>query len=104
MSLARVAASHSGHKSTRPNLQSALLVAALLISTTPVGVAVERPHIFFSRLAPTYIGLFLADADGKNERPLMPATGLDYNASFSTDGKWILFTSERAGSADIYRV
>ncbi len=29
---------------------------------------------------------------------------LDYNASFSTDGQWIIFTSERAGSADIYRV
>jgi len=48
--------------------------------------------------------LFLADADGANERPLIPATTLDYNASFSADGKWILFTSERGGSADIYRV
>jgi TolB protein len=25
------------------------------------------------------------------------------NASFSKDGKWIVFTSDRAGSADIYR-
>jgi TolB protein len=28
----------------------------------------------------------------------------DYNASFSHDGRWVLFTSEREGSADIYRV
>ena len=33
-------------------------------------------------------------------------TGFDYHASFSADGKWILFTSERNGSgqSDIYRV
>jgi len=78
--------------------------AVLLIFTTVLGVAGERPHIVFSRLAPDRTGLFLADADGNNERPLLPATGLDYNASFSADGKWIVFTSERGGSADIYRV
>jgi Tol biopolymer transport system component len=39
-----------------------------------------------------------------DERPLLPNAGFDYNASFSADGKWIIFTSERGGSADIYRV
>jgi Tol biopolymer transport system component len=29
---------------------------------------------------------------------------LEYNASFSHDGQWIVFTSERHGSADIFRV
>jgi len=80
------------------------LAAALLISTMPLVIAADRPRIVFSRLAPTHIGLFLADADGKNERPLLPATSLDYNASFSADGKWVIFTSERDGSADIYRM
>jgi len=78
-------------------------VAALLCAT-PLALATERPRIVFSRLAPTHVGLFLADADGKHERPLLPATSLDYNASFSADGKWVIFTSERDGSADIYRV
>ena len=35
---------------------------------------------------------------------MLPAESLDYNASFSSDGRWIIFTSERAGSADIYWV
>ena len=35
---------------------------------------------------------------------MLPAESLDYNASFSSDGRWLIFTSERAGSADIYRV
>src|SRR5205823_5605226 len=30
--------------------------------------------------------------------------GLDYNPAWSADGAWIVFTSERAGSADLYRV
>jgi TolB protein len=43
-------------------------------------------------------------ADGSGERPLLPKSGFDYNASFSPDGKWIVFTSERERSAEIYRV
>jgi Tol biopolymer transport system component len=81
-----------------------LLILVPLITGSRASLAQERPRIVFSRLQPVRIGLFLADRDGGNERPLLPATGLDYNPSFSADGKWILFTSERGGSADIYRV
>jgi len=77
---------------------------ALLICAIPLSLVAERPHIVFSLLAPSRSGLFLADADGSNERPLMPSTTLDYNASFSADGNWIIFTSERGGKADVYRV
>ena len=35
--------------------------------------------------------------------PFLPHPSLDYNPSFSPDERWILFTSERGGSADIYR-
>ena len=93
--------SFSSHRWNPPGI---LLVTALLITATPLGLAAERPRIVFTRNAPAHSGLFLADADGKNERPLLPATSLDYNASFSADGKWVIFTSERGGSADIYRV
>src|SRR5690606_2789460 len=47
--------------------------------------------------------IFVADADGSNARALFPDAALDYNASFSADGEWVIFTSERDGSADIYR-
>jgi Tol biopolymer transport system component len=55
-------------------------------------------------MSPTSVGLFPADADGQHERPLLPGTSLDYNASFSPDARWIIFTSERTGPANIYRV
>ncbi len=35
---------------------------------------------------------------------LLAPNSLDYNPWFSADGKWVVFTSERGGSADIYRV
>jgi Tol biopolymer transport system component len=81
-----------------------LLAVLLLVAELPIGMAGDRARLVFSRFGPTRISLFLADKDGQNERRLVPATGLDYNASFSADGQWILFTSERDGSADVYRV
>ncbi|HEX4104669.1 MAG TPA: hypothetical protein VHX92_00405 [Rhizomicrobium sp.] len=57
-----------------------------------------------TRLRPARIGLFIANADGSGEHPLIPATGLDYNPAWSPDGHWIIFTSERDGPAQLYRV
>ena len=53
---------------------------------------------------PGQIGLFLADADGGNERQLVAPADTDYNATWAPDGTSIVFTSERNGSADLYRV
>jgi hypothetical protein len=64
----------------------------------------EPARFLFSRVGRARTGLFLANANDSNERALLPADSLDYNPSFSADGKWIVFTSERAGWADIYRV
>ena len=48
--------------------------------------------------------LFIADASAEQERALNTGPGPNYNASFSSDGHWIVFTSERFGSADVFRV
>src|SRR6185437_9007133 len=69
-----------------------------------LAIAGEPARLQFSRVGPTRIGLFIANADGRSERALLPANSLDYTPSFSVDGKWIVFTSERGGSAEIYRV
>jgi len=59
--------------------------------------------IFLNRIGPSGAELFIASADGSKEHKLFAKSGFDYDASFSTDGEWIVFTSERNGSADIYR-
>lgn len=64
----------------------------------------SQDRIYFARIAPTRSGLFIADSDGSNERSLAASVSLDYNPSFSLDGSWIIFTSEREGPANIYRV
>jgi TolB protein len=59
--------------------------------------------IAFASFAPLNDDIFIADAAGSNPKPLLPHPDQDYNGSFSHDGNWVVFTSERDGSADIYR-
>ena len=84
-----------------------VLVVALLFGVRG-GDVVAQPEpnytIAFTSFGPRNLDLFVADADGKNPKPLVPHADYDYNASFSKDGEWIVFTSYRQGSADIYRV
>ena len=65
----------------------------------------EKGVMLMNRIGPSTAELFIANADGSAERKLFPVSGFDYHASYSPDGKWIVFTSERNGSgqADIYR-
>ncbi len=60
--------------------------------------------IAFASLAPWDLDVFIANADGSDPKPLSSHPDLDYNASFSPDGQWIVFTSHRNGNADLYRI
>lgn len=86
--------------SARQHLSTAVL--ALCIAGGAIPAAKDR--IFVDQWSPTRSELVIADADGSNPRKLVPGSHIDYNASFSFDGQWIVFTSERFGSADIFRV
>ena len=49
-------------------------------------------------------GLFVATSDGSEEHPLLSPADTDYDPVWAPDGSSIVFTSERDGSADLYRV
>ena len=72
----------------------------LLILVSAAGLAPlaqSKQTLLMNRLGPSQMTLYIADGDGSGERPLLASSSFDYNASFSPDGHWIVFTSERAG-------
>ena len=83
-----------------------LVGAGSLAQPAPAGASGRKPVMLLNRIAPSVSELYVATADGSNERKLLGDNTFDYHASYSPDGKWIVFTSERAGDgqADIYRV
>ncbi|GME55909.1 Six-bladed beta-propeller TolB-like protein [Neofusicoccum parvum] len=59
-----------------------------------------------NRIGPSTSELYIADSDGTNERLLLSnSSSFEYHASFSPDGEWVTFTTERNGdgNSDIYR-
>lgn len=65
---------------------------------------VAKHRVALNRYQVPVTTLFIADADGKNERALLSTAGLEYSPSYSADGQWIIFTGDRNGQADLYRV
>jgi len=94
----------------------ALGVAFLAAVANPSGLARTQHEsaaapgvMLMNRIGPSMMTLYVANSDGSGERRLLPdSNGLDYDASVSPDGKWIVFTSERdkdgSGQADVWRV
>jgi len=84
----------------------ALLALSGCLAGAPV---LAKDVMLMNRIGPSRMELYIAAADGSGERRVLPdSTGMDYDPSFSPDGKWIVFTSERdtegTGQADIWRV
>ena len=84
-------------------MRASLLVA---LAGLALAQAPQPQKIVFARVFPQpgQIGLFIAAADGSDEHPLVTPADIDYDAAWAPDGASIVFTSERNGSADLYRV
>jgi TolB protein len=87
------------------NIRRAGLSMGLVLAAGSGGARAEGPYtIAFASFAPLNTAIFVADADGRHERVLVPGAAMDANPSFSPDGQWVLFTSRRHGTPDVYRV
>ncbi len=64
----------------------------------------RRTTIAYAGFGPLNTAVFVANGDGTQERMLAGNPALDSNPSFTPDGRAVLFTSTRDGSADIYRI
>jgi Tol biopolymer transport system component len=80
--------------------------ALIVLLSGMVGVAQSptRHRVLFNRYLVPTMTVYIADADGKNERALVPTAGLEYSPSYSADGRWIVYTAERDGQSEIYRI
>jgi Tol biopolymer transport system component len=90
-------------------VKPALAFAAGILAMACIKQAPAKEVMLMNRIGPSKLVLYVANADGSNERPLLgPSNVRDYDATFSPDGQWIVFTSERDGEgdgqSDLYRI
>ena len=78
-----------------------LFAASAVSASTPQEKALYT--IAYASFAPVHSEVFLADANGTNGIVFHASPAQQWNASFSRDGVWVIFTSTQNGSADIYR-
>jgi Tol biopolymer transport system component len=87
-------------------MSTPVVLASLVFAVAALGAARQsyaQDRVYVDQYGALRSELFIADADGRNPHKLVPGNERDYNASFSFDGEWVVFTSERTGSADLYR-
>jgi len=81
----------------------ALPLVLSVLGLAPGAIVAQDYTVAYASFGPLNTDIFITDGDGTDAVPFLPDPGLDYNASFSADEQWVIFTSERNGSADIYR-
>jgi len=60
--------------------------------------------MLMNRIAPSSSDLYISNADGSGERKLLDTSGLDYNASFASDGQKLSIYVIRADGRDFRRI
>ncbi len=58
--------------------------------------------IVYSTIRPANWDLYLFNEPGATPRQLTTDPSPDYNPAFSPDGRWVVFTSDRHGTADLF--
>src|SRR5262245_47932736 len=80
--------------------------AVVALAGVLTAAAGEPQKIVFARVFPNagQLGLFIAAADGSDERPLLDTSEMNYDPVWAPDGSVIVFASDRDGSADLFRI
>jgi tricorn protease len=95
----------------RTALRVACALAVAILSANEVGAAppadpirfMRDPAVGHGRLAFSYMGdIWVADMEGRNARRVTHHVARDVAPSFSPDGRWLAFSSNRMGNYDVY--
>jgi Tol biopolymer transport system component len=84
-------------------LRTSLLVLCA-IGLTRVQPACARSTVLVNEIGPSGGQLYIARADGSDEHLLTTGGTFDFDAEFSADGKWVVFSSQRGGPSNIWRM
>jgi Tol biopolymer transport system component len=62
----------------------------------------RQQAIVYTTLQPEQYDIFILEENSTVPKRITNHKGMDYNASFSPDNKWIVYTSEHNGNTDLY--
>ena len=80
----------------------ALTISIVAVATGTFAAEPASEVIAYTGLQPANWELYLFNPKHQTPRRLTTDPALDYNATFSPDGRWVVFCSERRGSPDLF--
>jgi Tol biopolymer transport system component len=85
-------------------LTSAVISVGCSPDLEPTSDRVEKPEeiVVYSTIRPANWDLYLFEQPGAAPKLLTTDPSPDYNPVFSPDGRWVVFTSDRHGTADLF--
>ncbi len=79
-----------------------IALAAISVGLNSPGGELPRERLLYTTLRPANTELFLFAPGAAAPKQLTNDPALDYDATFSPDGKWVVFCSERGGNPNLY--
>jgi TolB protein len=78
-------------------------ITGLLFGAVLAGGDLPRQRIVYTTVRPANWELYLFER-GSSPKQITNDPALDYDPTFSPDGRWIVFCSERSGNPDLYAI
>ena len=92
-------------KKTTSLFATAIILFAAISAFGREARLVRYPHYHNGRVVFSYLGdIWTADENGQNIQRLTVNRARDVYGRFSPDGKWIAFSSDRAGNLDVFLI
>ena len=77
-------------------------MAAAITTFSAIAGDLPREQLIYTTLRPANKELYLFEPGSAAPKAITNDPALDYDATFSPDGRWVVFCSERAGNPDLY--
>lgn len=81
------------------------IVLYIILFANPFSsLAQDKPteKIIYTTLRPVNQDIYIFNNQNDNPRRVTVHLGLDYNPTFSPDGRWLVYTSDRKGNTDLF--